>query len=102
MKQRYPILEFDPAQKAIVEPNHLLQAIDIAEHCVLCFFQDVISDLKDAGQLQQVFELGSERGPNPVYEMSVNGQRLAVMHAGMGAPMSAAFMDEFIAKHRTR
>ena len=26
--------------------------------------------------------------------MTINGQRLVVMHAGVGAPMSAAFMDE--------
>lgn len=97
MKQQYPILEHDPTPKAFLEPNQVLSAIDIAEHCVLCFFQDVISDLKNAGHLQQVFELGSERGPNPVYEMTVNGQRLVVMQPGVGAPMSAAFMDELIA-----
>lgn len=97
MKQQYPILEYDPTRKAILEPDQILSSINIAEHCVLSFFQDVISDLKERGQLQQVFQLGSERGPNPVYEMTVNGQRLAVMHAGIGAPMSAAFMDELIA-----
>ena len=97
MKQQYPILEYDPARKAILEPDQILSSINIAERCVLSFFQDVISDLKERGQLQQVFQLGSERGPNPVYEMTVNGQRLAVMHAGIGAPMSAAFMEELIA-----
>lgn len=97
MKKRYPILEYDPARKAILEPGEMLPPIDIAEHCVLSFFQDVISDLKEAGHLQQVFKLGSERGPNPVYEISIDGQRLVVMHAGVGAPVSAAFMDELIA-----
>ncbi len=97
MKHKYPILEFDPTLKSIIEPAQILPAIDIAEHCVLCFFQDVISDLKIAGRLQQVFELGSERGPNPVYELLIDGQRLALMHPGVGAPVSAAFMDELIA-----
>ncbi len=55
MKKQYPILEFDPMQEAILEPSHMLSAIDIAEHCVLCFFQDVISHLKDAGQLVSLF-----------------------------------------------
>ena len=97
MKQQYPILEYDPSRKAILEPAQILSAIDIAEHCVLCFFQDVISGLEETGQLQQISQLGSERGPNPVYEMITNGQRLVVMHAGVGAPLSAAFMDELIA-----
>ncbi len=97
MNTPYAILEFDPTRRAILEPDLILPAIDIAEHCVLCFFQDVITELKEAGRLEQIFELGSERGPNPVYEMMVDGRRLAVMHAGVGAPVSAAFMDELIA-----
>lgn len=97
MKQQYPILEHDPSTTALLEPGHIVPAIDIAEHCVLTFFQDVISDLKDAGKLKQVFMLGSERGPNPVYELTINGQRLVVVHAGVGAPLSASFMDELIA-----
>ena len=97
MKQQYPILEHDPDRKAILEPNQMLDPLDIAEHCVLCFFQDVISTLEKAGELQQVFELGSEIGRNPVFEMTIDGQRLAVAHAGVGAPLSAAFMEELIA-----
>lgn len=97
MKQKYPILEYDPAQMAILEPSQILPAIDIAENCVLCFFQDVLSDLNEKGKLRKIFELGSERGPNPVYEMMVNGQRLAVVHAGVGASLCATFMDELIA-----
>jgi len=97
MKRQYPILEHDPARTAILEPGQLLAPIDIAEHCVLCFFQDVILGLEAAGELQQIFELGSEIGTNPVYEMNIDGRRLAVAHAGVGAPLSAAFMDELIA-----
>jgi len=97
MKQQYPILEHDTTRKAILEPSEILAPVDIAENCVLCFFQDVLSDLQEAGKIQQVFELGSEIGPNPVFEIVINGQRLAVMHAGIGAPLSAAFMEELIA-----
>ncbi len=97
MKRQYPILEHDPDRPAILEPQQLIDPIDIAEHCVLCFFQDVIAGLDSAGELQQVFELGSEIGKNPVYEMTIGGQRLAVAHAGVGAPLSAAFMEELIA-----
>ena len=38
----YPILEFDPTPTAIIEPKHLIEPIDIPEHCVLCFFRFVI------------------------------------------------------------
>ncbi len=96
-KRDYPILEYDAGLPAIVEPAQLLDPIDVAEHCLLCFFQDVINDYKEAGKLKQIYRLGSEIGINPLYEMNFNGRRLAVIHAGVGAPLSAAFMDELIA-----
>lgn len=94
---RCPILEFDPVPEAIIEPSRVIPAIDIPEHCVLCFFQEVISDLEAAGKLRQIHRLGSEIGANPVYEMDVDGQRLALVHPGVGAPLSAFFLDELIA-----
>lgn len=92
-----PILEFDPAPEAIIEPKRIIPAIDIPEHAILCFFQDVINDLKAAGRLRQIHKLGSEIGINPVYELDVDGQRLAMIHAGLGAPLSACFLEELIA-----
>lgn len=97
MKQQYPILEFDPSRKAVLEPGELIAPIDIADHCVLCFFQDVISGLKEEGSLNQIAELGSEIGKNPIFEIEIDGSRLAVVHAGVGASLSAGFMEELIA-----
>lgn len=97
MKQAYPILEFDPARQAVLEPSRMLPALDIAPACVLCFFQDVITAEREAGRLSPFYRLGSEIGENIVYEMELAGQRLAVVHPGVGAPLAAAFMDELIA-----
>jgi uncharacterized protein (DUF952 family)/uridine phosphorylase len=93
----YPILEYDPAPEAIIEPGRVLSPIGVAEHCVLTFFQDVIGELKEAGRLRQVHSLGSEIGRNPVYEMEVDGRSLTLTHAGVGAPLSAFFLEELIA-----
>lgn len=93
----FPILEFDPSTEALIEPRNLLQPIDIAERCVLCFFQDVIGHLKDQGRLTLVHNLGSEIGHNPLYELEVDGQRLALFHPRVGAPLAAGFMEELIA-----
>jgi uridine phosphorylase len=92
-----PILEFDPDKNAIIEPQKYLQKIDIADHCVLCFFQDVVNELKEAGKLRLMYTLKSEMGPRPVYEMDVDGQRLALCHPGVGAPLAAGFLEELIA-----
>jgi uncharacterized protein (DUF952 family)/uridine phosphorylase len=92
-----PILNFDPNPIAVLQPEKLLQKQDISEYCVLCFFQDVIAELVENGRLRQVYQLASERGPNPIYEMEVEGKRIAVMHPNVGAPIAAGFMDELIA-----
>jgi uridine phosphorylase len=91
----YPILEFDPSRTALLEPARLVQRADVAEACVLCFFQEVIARVCADARL--VTHFGSERGRNPVYEIETDGQRLVVMHPGVGAPLAAGFLEEAIA-----
>ena len=38
----YPILEFDSTREALIEPSRLIKPRDVPEHCVICFFQEVI------------------------------------------------------------
>ena len=96
-QELYPILEFDPDNSAFIEPHKLLQPIDIPRRCVLCFFQDVLQKLHADGQLKVIFKLGSEIGQNLVYEMEVEGERVTVLHPGVGAPLAGAFLEELIA-----
>jgi uridine phosphorylase len=90
-----PILEYDDAREAIIEPGRILQRIDIAEHCVLCFFQEVIGRV--CADRTCIHNLGSEIGKNPIYEIEVDGKRTAVVHPGVGAPLAAGFLEELIA-----
>ena len=67
---RIPLLECDRARVAIIEPSRVSKPIDIAEHCVLCFFQEVIRDLvREGAQARQVHNGESEAGDYPVYEL---------------------------------
>lgn len=91
----YPILEYDTVPEALIEPRRILQPIDIAQHCVLCFFQEVIT--KVCASARCPHHMGSEIGPNPLYELEIEGKKLAVAHPGVGAPLAAAFLDELIA-----
>lgn len=95
--QPYPILEHDDTREAFIEPSRVVQPIDIAERCVLCFFQDVLTGLRDQGALERVATLGSEIGENPVFELRVGDRRVAVAHPGVGAPLAAGFLEELIA-----
>lgn len=93
----YPILEFDTAQEALINPHHLLRPIDIPEHAVACFFQDVITKLQQQHQAKVIYHLRNEIGKHPIYEIEHKGQRLAVFHPGLGAPMAAAQLEDMIA-----
>ncbi len=54
-------------QKAIIEPSRVIEPIDIAEHCVLCFFQEVIAELAREGAWTRHLHTGqSEVGDYPV------------------------------------
>ncbi len=94
----YPILEFDPTPTAILEPSALIDPSDVPERCVLCFFQDVIQGLVEGGQARQIDELHSEIGAHPIYELELDGQRLALAHPGVGAPLAVGILEELIAK----
>ena len=93
-----PLLEFDASRVAIIEPSRVIEPIDIAEHCVLCFFQEVIAELVHEGARARHLHSGqSEVGDYPVYELDYGGRRLAVVHPGVGAPAAVARFERVIA-----
>lgn len=97
MKKEFPILEFDETSNAIIEPRKIIERIDIPEHIVICFFNDVIERLKNDGELKLITNLKSEIGLHPIYEMQYTGIRVALFHPGIGAPLAVGMMEEVIA-----
>jgi uridine phosphorylase len=97
LRKNYPILEFDP-EDGMIETDHDPDLPQIPERCVMSFFNDVLTDMHARGELEIIDYLTSENGPNPIYKTR-NGQvEVAVVHPGVGAPLSAGFMDELIAR----
>jgi uridine phosphorylase len=93
-----PILEFDPAPTAVIEPSEMIEPIDVPQHAVLCFFRDVIETVVAEHAARVVDHVVSEIGRNPIYELEFDGRRLALVHPGVGAPLSAGFLEELIAR----
>jgi len=101
--QHYPILEYDAAAEAVIEPSNILKRnVKMPERCVLCFFADVIKNV--CAEAEVVGELGSEIGINPIYRLDVSETLnldeptfITVVHPGVGAPLSAAYVEELIA-----
>jgi uridine phosphorylase len=93
----YPILEHDPAPTAFIEPSRVIQPQDVPEHCVICFFGEVIEKVVAQKNARVVVSNKWEDGPHPIYEIEHQERRLAFFHPGVGAPMAAALFDEAIA-----
>ena len=98
MTQIAPILEFDGEAEAIIEPRKVIKQLDtMPTHGVICFFYDVIAHFVELGLVQEVFAMGSEMGRHPIYVHEVQGQRVALFHPGVGAPLAAGLLEEVIA-----
>lgn len=91
MQQPYPILEYDPTRDAIINPR--AASVTLPEHCVLCFFHEVLKGLSADSSIH----LTSEMGANPIYTMQINGWPIAIAHPGVGAPLAASHFEELIA-----
>ena len=97
-KHNYPILEFDPTREAILEPSKVVEPLDAPEHCVICFFAEVIESLVADHGAKVIAHSLSQIGKHPLYEIEYEGQRLAFFHPGIGAPLAIGLLEEMIAR----
>lgn len=95
--QSYPILEYDPAPEAMIEPARTIVPRDVPEHCVICFFKEIIEKVASEHHARVAVANHWEDGPHPLYEIAHAGQRLAFFHPGVGAPLAAGLLEEVIA-----
>jgi uridine phosphorylase len=92
-----PILDFDATRDAILEPILAIRPFDLPERVVLCFFRDAIAAFVEEHGGREIGRLASEMGSHPVFEVVLDGRRLAIAQAGVGAPLAAGWLDELIA-----
>jgi hypothetical protein len=83
VQNTYPILEFDPAPEAIIEPSRLIKPMDVPEHCVICFFREVIAQVVREREATVIASHRWEDATHPIYEIDMNGKRLAFVHPGV-------------------
>jgi uridine phosphorylase len=96
-KMTYPILEHDDTRQALIEPSRVIKPRDVPEHCVICFFSEVIDKIVAEHGARLLVKNTWEDGPHPVYEIAFQNQRLAFFHPGIGAPLAAALLEDAIA-----
>jgi len=93
----YPILEYDPTLEAFIEPSKIIRALDLPEHCVICFFREVLDKIVAEHDAKIMVKNRWEDGPHYIYEIKYRDKRLAFFHPGVGAPIAAGLLEEAIA-----
>jgi len=97
LQRDYPILEFDSDREALINAADHLARIEIPEHCVVCFFNEVIDKLVSGGRARVLTELVAESGKTPVYEVNVGERKVGLFNPGLGAPSAAKNLEKVIA-----
>lgn len=93
-----PILEFDSEAQALIEPSAVYRKLDVPEHCVICFFKEVIEKVVREHDARIHATHRWEDGLHHLYEIQYQGQRLAFIHPGVGAPLAAGILEDAIAR----
>jgi uridine phosphorylase len=94
---KYPILENDLDDEAFIEPSKVIARRDVPEHCVICFFRDIIEKVSSEHHAKIAAQNSWEDGPHPIYEMEYKARRLAYYHPGIGSAQSVGLLEEAIA-----
>jgi len=97
MSATLPLFEPNLQPEAILSPQPPTIENGGSPRYVLCFFHDVLSRLHQSGLLRPVGYVASEIGRNPIYELQQPGERVLVVHPGVGAPLAVGFLEELIA-----
>ena len=96
--REFPILEFDPEPRSIIEPSELIVNCGAPEVCIIPFYYQVIQKLSKAGILKEItHDRSIATDILPLYEMEFQGKRIAVMTSGLGAAFSAGMLEFAIA-----
>jgi uridine phosphorylase len=89
----YPILEFDPDKRSIINPSDVITSIDVSEYCVICFFRDIVEKVAKSHNATAVFTDTGVYGTNSFYQFEHEGQPVVFFHPFVGAPMASAFLE---------
>jgi uridine phosphorylase len=92
-----PLLEFDPARSAVIEPEAAVRGFVVPEVLVICFFREAIERLCEAETGEEVGRLVSEMGDVPVRAIDWRGTRVGIAQGGVGAPLAAGWLEELVA-----
>lgn len=96
-RSEFPILEFDNNRDAIINPGRNKWDIKLPEKCVMTFFGDVVEKYCINNGCRILASTKWETGTSNIYEIEYKGEKIAVFHAWVGAPIAVGLMEFAIA-----
>src|SRR5258706_13401291 len=88
MNLPYPILEYDPARMAMIEPSLVIKRRDVPEHCVVCFFKEVIEKVAVENKAKRGVEKSREGGRDAVSSRRGAGGPVAFDYYRVGCALA--------------
>lgn len=95
-KRDFPIIEYDPAKHAVINPPPGKDGFCLPERAVLCFPQDTIDAVVRERALKPIHSLVTAMSKHPIYIVEAFGETVAVCQPGITAPFTGALLDELI------
>lgn len=96
-KNEIPILEFDPEQSAVINPNHEKLDLVLPAKCVFAFLGDYIDVYAGKTNTQQVSQFISATKHYPIYITQYKGEKIVLCQAPVGAAPAVQILDWLIA-----
>ena len=97
LKNEIPILEFDSARTAVIDPEHEQLDLKLPRKCVFAFLGDYIEEFARKNGAQQISVFISATKHYPVYILNYKGQDITLCQAPVGAAPAAQILDWLMA-----
>lgn len=97
IKNEIPILEFDTAQTAVVNPDHEHLDLQLPRKCVFAFLGEYIEEYASRIGARQDSHFVSATKHYPIYIIKHKGQEIVLCQAPVGAAPAAQLLDWLIA-----
>ena len=95
-KNEIPILEYDDAPDAVIEPRHEALGIALPKKAVFAFLGGAVDEYARARDAKIVAEFVSATKNFPVYLLKQDGQEICLVQAPVGASAAAQVLDWLI------
>lgn len=93
--REFPILEFDPATAAVIEPWAPPCSVALPHRAVACWFGDIVRARTQG--MSPAFSVALEHSTHDVFVVEHRGEDVVLFNPGVGAPLAVSALELVIA-----